>query len=201
MAELMLINPRRRRRKRIETVARRRRRYPARVRRPAVGYTVGSITKYPIRRRKLNPISRRYRRNPDGFNFRNFATNTLVPSAIGAAGALGLDILMGVLPLPEALKTPAIKPIVRLAGAVGIGALAGMVTTRKTGEQIAAGAVTVVLYDIIKGFVQRTMPTIPLGQVDYDSYPSLEYVNPAVDVTGDMSEYMPETDTVGMYVS
>lgn len=156
-----------------------------------------SAARNPVRRlsRRRKRSMRSYRRNPiarmRGFNPRTFVNQSLMPAGIGAAGALGLDMLMGMLPLPDALKTPTMRPLVRIAGAVGIGMVAGMITNRKMGEQVGAGALTVVLYDVLKGFVQRTMPTLSLGENDYTS---LEYYNPAM-ITGDM-----DTNTVGMYV-
>ena len=155
-----------------------------------------SAARNPVRRlsRRRKRSMRSYRRNPirmRGFNPRTFVNQSLMPAGIGAAGALGLDMLMGMLPLPDALKTPTMRPLVRIAGAVGIGMIAGMVTNRKMGEQVGAGALTVVLYDVLKGFVQRTMPTLSLGENDYTS---LEYYNPAM-ITGDV-----DTNGVGMYV-
>src|SRR4030042_6898277 len=89
-------------------------------------------------RRKANK-TRRYRRNPSGgrFNMTTFSRNTLMPSAIGAAGALGLDILMGFLPLPDNLKMGPMRNVVRVVGAVGLGMLAGMVVKKDTAANIA----------------------------------------------------------------
>jgi hypothetical protein len=47
------------------------------------------------------------------------------------------------LPLPVAMKTGPMAPVVKIAGALGLGALAGMVTNRRMANQVAAGAVTV----------------------------------------------------------
>ena len=200
MPEIMLVNPRKRRKRR-RNPARRKRRPKARRR------TTVTVSNPRRRRRRSRTTSiKRYRRNPRRrFDIMGFAQNTLMPSAVGAAGALGLDVLMGVLPLPPQFKAGPFKPVVRLLGAMGIGAIAGMVTTRKIGEQVAAGATVVVVYDILKTFIQRTMPQIPLGDV-YDDYPALDYVNAAPivgDVDDDMGMYVSEgmTDEVGEYVS
>jgi hypothetical protein len=89
----------------------------------------------------------RYRRpNPI-----DFLSNTLMPSAIGGAGALALDVVLGVLPLPENLKTGPMAPLVKIAGAVGLGMLASKMVNRRVGEQVAAGGITVQLYNLAKG--------------------------------------------------
>lgn len=205
MPELMLINPRKRRRKRKMTAKqaryfgkRRKRRARSRSASPLTGVAMNPRR----RRRRTFTAARRYRRNPIKFSPAAFMKNTLMPSAIGAGGALGLDVVMGFLPLPAAMKTGPMRPVIKLVGAIGIGMLAGMVANRRTAEQITAGAVTVVLYDTLKGFMQKAMPNIPLGENDY---PALEYMSPAMTVDGmsqndDMSAYVPEYETVGEYV-
>lgn len=195
MPEIALVNPRRRRRHRRRRAAvraarpvRRRRRTRARRRRPVVT---------ALRRHSLyltNPRRRRrYRRNPAvrGFDIQRFASQTLMPSAVGAAGALGVDLLLGFLPLPPALKAGPMRPVVRLAGAIGVGMLAGMIASRQTAEQVTAGAVTVVLYDTMKGLLTQMMPQLPLGQ--YDTPEAMGYVSPAVQVGEDaVSAYLSE---------
>lgn len=203
MAELMLVNPRklRRRKTRMRSV----RRYRRIQRAPRKSIRLRRFSGYignPRRRRRF-----RIRRNPIGFSIQSFTKDTLIPSAVGAAGALGLDVIMGFLPLPDAVKSGPMRPIVRIAGAIGIGMLAGMVTSRRTAEQVTAGAVTVVLYDLIKGFVQTQFPALRLGETD--EYPVLEYMNPAimVDETTDaitdeseISAYVP-SEEMSAYVS
>lgn len=88
----------------------------------------------------------RYRRpNPIGF-----LSNTLMPAAVGAGGALALDVALGALPLPATLKTGPMAPLVKVAGAVGLGMIASKVVNRRVGEQIAAGALTVQVYNMAK---------------------------------------------------
>jgi hypothetical protein len=94
----------------------------------------------------------RYRRpNPIG----NFFKDTLIPSAVGGAGALALDVAVAALPLPPAMKTGPMAPIVKVAGAVGLGMLAGQFLGRKTGEQVAAGALTVTIYNFARVTLNR----------------------------------------------
>lgn len=87
----------------------------------------------------------RHRRpNPVG----GFVKDTLMPSVIGGAGALALDVAVAMLPLPPALKTGPMAPLVKAAGAVGIGMLAGQFMGRRVGEQVAAGGLTVMAYNL-----------------------------------------------------
>jgi hypothetical protein len=210
MAELMLINPRKRRRKSKSKAVRknpRKRRTMTALQRKYFGNRKHkrnpTVAKKSSKRRRRYAVtakkSRRYRRNPSGgrFNMQTFSRNTLMPSAIGAAGALGLDILMGFLPLPPAMKVGPMRTVIKIVGAVGVGMLAGTFVKRSTAEQIAAGAITVALYDTLKGVVQTAMPTLSLGEADvFSEYPSLAYAN-AGQVVGDMGEY---NDNIGMYV-
>ena len=202
MPQLMLINPRKRRKRKMSALqkkyfgkragkrtGKRHKRAVPRARRRSV-----VLSSNPIRRRK-------YRRTTGVPSPMGFVKDTLVPSGIGAAGALGLDILLGFLPLPAMLKGPMVTPIVKLAGAVGIGAVAGMITNRRIGEQVAAGAVTVVLYNLLRGVVTQAMPTLALGDYDMSAYPSLEYVGAGLQVGNIPSDEMGTYDgaEMGMY--
>lgn len=94
----------------------------------------------------------RYRRtNPIG----DFVGGVLIPSAVGGAGALSLDILIAALPLPVAMKVGPMAPFVKVAGAVGLGMLAGQLVSRKVGEQVTAGALTVIMYNVARATLAR----------------------------------------------
>ena len=212
MSELMLINPRKRRKHKAKKSAgkkRGKRRTMTALQRKYFGKrkhkrtaTVAkkshkrrrSITKHlSVRRHRKN--SRNPSRGLGKFSVQGFAKNTLMPSAIGAAGALGLDVLIGFLPLPPNLKTGPMRSVVRIAGAVALGIVAGMVVKKETAANIAAGAVTVTLYDVLKGAVQTAMPNLQLGETDiFTEYPSLAYAGAGETV----GEYV--SDDMGMYV-
>lgn len=151
------------------------------------------------------------RRNPTG-GFVRDAMAVIIPSAVGGAGALGLDVLLGVLPLPDAMKMGPMRPVVRVAGAIGLGMLVGMVASKQTATQVASGAMTVVLYDTIKGFLARTGVKIPgiamyeipgIGMYEVEPAPALGYTDSGQQV-GDTDMY-PDTvaeyegDNVGVY--
>lgn len=191
MAELMLVNPKKRRRGRPKVAKAKRRRTRTHARRSGKKLSLRRHSGW-ISNPKRRSKRRSFRRNPiGGFNIKSFANNTLTPSAIGGIGAVGLDVILAMLPLPVAFKTGPMKPVAKIAGAVGIGMIAGMVAGRKFGEQVTAGAVTVTLYEMIKGFVQKTMPTVPLSY--YDDNDPLSYVQ--------SGEVLQNGDGVSAYIS
>lgn len=165
MSEVAIFsNPARRRRRKKKTAARRRRRRnPAR--RAATGYTVGTKR---IRRRKLNPIRdrhhrrRRRHRNPIGGEM----GAVLIPSAIGAAGALGLNILLGYVTfLPASLQTGYGRAGVQIAAALGVGAFGHKIgLSRKTAYAVASGIAMIAVYDVISTLVASKFPNVNLGE-------------------------------------
>lgn len=120
----------------------------------------------------------RTRRKFSALRSKSFIAGTVMPSAIGATGALALDVILAYLPLPAMLKGGALRPVVRLGGALALGFLASKVASKNIADQVTAGAVTVVLYDLLKGSIQKMVPTLQLGD------DSLEYINPGM-IAGD----------------
>lgn len=166
----------------------RRRRSSSGARRAAAGYTVGSGK---IRRRKLNPRvrhRRRYRRNPMGLGRAlsiNGIVGQLVPAAYGAGGAIALNLALSYLPLPDVLKTGWPRHLTRLAGAMAVGFAARKFLGRR-GEAVGAGALTVVVYDIVKGLIATASPDIGARLGDFEDV-SLEdggFIDPASPVRG-----------------
>lgn len=149
MAELLLVNPRKRKKAR---------KSPARksVARRAVSAVRSSVAK----------VSRRYRRNP--IASRGAASNAMdqfKSGAIGAAGALAVDVAMQKLPIPANLKTGTAAPIVKGLVGIGIGMLVAKVgKNRDLGKKLAQGAVTVSLYAAGKEMLKG-----PLGLSGYDN--------------------------------
>lgn len=146
-------NPARRRR--------RRRHRNAASRRAAHGYIMGTKR---IRRRKLNPAQHRRRRhhNPIGGEM----GAVLIPAAIGAAGALGLNILLGYITfLPATLQTGYGRAGVQIAAALGIGAFGPKVgLSRSTSYAIASGISLIAVYDVVSSLVASKFPSINLGE-------------------------------------
>jgi hypothetical protein len=118
----------------------------------SLGYTVGSG---PIRRRK------RYKRNPMGLgSVKNIVTGQLLPAAYGAGGAVVLNLALSYLPLPDAVKTGWPRHGVRLVGALAVGWAARKFVKGSTGNAMAAGALIVVVYDIVKAALAQFAPEI-----------------------------------------
>jgi hypothetical protein len=88
--------------------------------------------------------------------------NALVPAAVGAAGALGVDLLWGYLPIPASFKTGPLAPVARIVGAVGVGMAAGMIGGKKFGREAMVGALTVTVTDLGKGFL-KSHTSLPLS--------------------------------------
>lgn len=184
--ELLLINPRRKRR--VSRVSRNPRRKMSALQRQYFGggrkrrksrrrsVAVMSRNPRPVRRRRARTA--RYRRNPTigGYARRareaiggHFIGKTLLPSAIGGAGALALDISLAVLPVPASMKTGALGVATRVAGAIGIGMLSKMFLGARFGEQAMAGALVVTLYDAMKTGMMTYAPSVPLNGLGWTS--------------------------------
>lgn len=118
-------------------------------------------------------------RRPNPLGLGGFVKGTLMPSVVGGAGALALDVAVGLLPLPPALKTGPMAPLVKAAGAVGIGMLAGQLMGRRVGEQVAAGGLTVMAYNLGRQMLVKASGGKIPGLSEYVSmYPEMaEYVD------------------------
>jgi hypothetical protein len=100
-------------------------------------------------------------------NFNSFLKGTLVPSAVGAAGALGVDLMLGYATpyLPTMFTSGPMVPLTKIAAAVGLGMLAqGVTKDRSIGEHVMAGAITVVAYGWVRDLVKAQFPTLPLSE-------------------------------------
>lgn len=189
-AELMLINPRRRRRRSGG------RRKMSALQRKYFGKGHGRITRRRRHRRRSVPVTvaasnprrhRRHRRSaPRSLRIRRVRRNPmpsmgsftrqLYPAVLGAGGALALDLVLGTMgnSLPAMLTDPTVLPFTRMGLAFGIGYVGGMVNGREFGNQMAAGALTVTIYDLVKSYLV-TNTQIPLARyVKLNRYVSLK---------------------------
>jgi hypothetical protein len=126
------------------------------------------------RRTRRNPsvasyVSRTRRRLSEG-GMTSFFGNTLLPAGVGAIGALALDMAWPYIPLPAALQTGPFAPMVRIVGAVAIGWGVGLVTGKKFSKQAMAGALTVSIYDIAKGYLQNASAAAPPADAGTSAY-------------------------------
>lgn len=182
MAQMMLVNPRRKRRKAARKMTAKQRQYFAPRRRRAASRAA------PKRRRRRTvaraaPTHRRRRRSfrrsrAGSVSIQNALGGFVMPAATGAAGAIGLDILWGLLPIPANLKTGQLAPVIKAAGLIGIGMVAQqtrVLPPRFVHEAVGAG-LTVMAYNFIKGIVQQSMPQVALGEY-ISGYPELGYVS------------------------
>lgn len=90
--------------------------------------------------------------------------NQLMPALLGGAGAVGNDMLFNVIPLPVMLKIGPMRHLGKAATAIGIGFVASFFATKKTADQLAAGALTVVGYNVVRELVSRFAPGIAMGE-------------------------------------
>ena len=85
-----------------------------------------------------------------------------VPALIGAGGALLLDFAYPYFPIPASLQNnPAAGIAIRAAGAIGVGVVVGMVAGRKYGREATIGALLVIAYDSIKGYMASNAAAAP----------------------------------------
>lgn len=165
MAELLLVNPRKRRKTRASNPRKRRR---ARTSNPRRRRHVARRANPRRRRhvaRRANPhYRRRHRRNPSFRGISSGIAPTLKAGAIGAAGALGLDLLWGygAKYLPASLATGMAASAAKLLGSVLIGVI-GNKLLRGKGQAMAVGAATVAIHEIAKAQLASAMPSLPLG--------------------------------------
>lgn len=160
MAEMLLINPRKRgtRKANPRRVVRRRNPVTAMVRRKR--------NPLAAMRRRRNPLAamrtRARRRNPIGGAMMGGYMTQIREAVMGGAGALGMDLVYGQINsfLPAALK--------RVPGSIGAGdavkavvtvALGGLLNkaTRGFSAKAAKASLTIQAYDIMKSFVPSSM--------------------------------------------
>lgn len=106
----------------------------------------------------------RARRHHRRHRMRNpFSTRGLIgqiaPALIGAGGAVATDVAMAYLPLPTILQSGWANILTRAAVAVGVGYVAGMVTSTRIGQEVGAGGLIVVAYSALKQALAPTLGT------------------------------------------
>jgi len=124
------------------------------------------------RRRRRNPatrqsVTRTYRRrsNPRRFpTVQGIINDQVIPAAVGGTGAVINDIVVNMLPLPVNFKTGWMRHLSKAVGAVAIGYLGGMFLQKRTADQLGAGAMTVVGYNVVRDMAAQFAPQIPLGE-------------------------------------
>ena len=126
------------------------------------------------RARRSNPVySRRRHRRSNPFSLSG-VKGVLVPAAIGATGAVALDVAYAYASpyLPATMQTGWFSTLAKIAGAFGIGFAASKVMGREKGKTVTLGALTVVGYGAIKPLIAGFAPSIKglAGYADYTPY-------------------------------
>lgn len=223
MAEIMLVNPRKRKTaRRKKPMARKKRRTAKQkaatrkmiaanrrrgnpVKRKTTRRRKATVRKYsarraPVRRRRRRRTGRRG--NPR-LTMRSVQSQ-LMEAGTGAVGALGLDVIQGYLPIPENLKTGIVGTGVKALLAIGMGVVASQVKIVRgaTANKMVNGALTVVLHDELKKQVQNFAPGIQMGEYLNDDglgyYGSGYPAGVMGENYGGMGTYLPEISDLSM---
>lgn len=189
---LLLINPRRRSRSRSRRLnPKRSRRMPAALRRYWATRRGTRLSNPRRRKRRANPVVHSYyrrskvrarRRNPRSRrrmrsfrrlrNPRGDFMHTLTAGAIGAGGALLLNLAFGYVNpyLPASMQTGLVQTGVLAVGALGLGYLVGKFVSQDIGNDVAFGGLSVVLYNALSTVATgagMTMANNLSGYADY----------------------------------
>lgn len=202
MSEVLLINPRKRRKspaRRRKTVSRkspvRRRRSPARRRAAApVRRRTRAVARRVVRRRRRNP-------SPRGI------INQMRPAVTGAVGAIATDLAYRFLPTPGplAMLKGNLAPVTRIGVAFGAAWIAKMIAGRKTANEMLNGALTVIAYGLANEHLLSRLPVVGVGEymsgIGYQDSAASFVPGPTAlpDSGGEWVDY--ESANVGEYVS
>jgi len=120
-----------------------------------------TVVRYRDRPRKV--IKRR--RNPAPRRGKVNIGNVVMNGAMQGAGGLLTSFVVGLLPLPDNLKSGVPLAIVKSVAAVALGMGVAQYVNPRLGENIATGGATVALYDAMRAFVPAG---INMGQIQQD---------------------------------
>lgn len=183
MAQLMLINPAKRPKKRRVTAKRRT---------PAAKANPAPRRKRALRVARTGTTRRRARRNP--INTRGIMSDVM-GAVQGAGGALAVNAIMNLLPLPLSMKSGWGATATKVGLAVAVGMFAKPLVGRAAGK-LAEGAMTVAAYEAIAGMVPSTF-----GGSAVPGVAGLGYMSAGMNAGGN---YLPNNSVMngmGEYVS
>lgn len=156
------------------TTRRRPKRRPASRRRP------------PQRRRAAARGKRVARRRNPGFKLPRMAgiiDRQIMPALMGGMGAVGNDVLYNFIPFPPMFSVGPMRHVGKAASAIGLAWVSSFFLNKRTADQLGAGALTVVGYNVVRELVQRFAPQIQMGE-----YLQLGYYGAGLDPN--MGEYL-----------
>ena len=226
-AQLLLVNPRRKKKSRKGRMPAGLRKYWAARRRLANPNRTKSRRRRHVahaRHRRINPRPYRahrvhHMRRAHNPRLVGQLTSLAMPAAIGAGGALVLDVVYAKLApmLPASLGTGALMPLAtKILAAVGLGMLAGKAIGRDRARAATVGAVTVLAYGAAKTYLMANVPSLGLsGFADFVDYSAprgmgaymphqLGFISPAPVLAGKppgfagLGAYMPHGMPAGM---
>lgn len=108
-----------------------------------------------------------------------------MPAVIGAGGAIALDAILAKVQssLPTQLQSGWLNTLVKVVGAVGLGFGASKVLGKDKGKIVAAGALTIIGYQVLRDLIKTQFPTfasdIGLNAYIADGSSQLGYTDPA----------------------
>jgi hypothetical protein len=145
-------------------------------------------------RTRRRAAARRTYRNPIRLMPRNLIQRQVIPAAIGGAGAVANDIaysfLLGKLPIGAGaageivtqLQIGPMRHVGKAMSALLLGWLASFAVNRRTAEQLSAGAITVVGYNVVRDVLAKAAPDLNLGA--YIEPGVGAYISPALGYPG-----------------
>lgn len=126
---------------------------------------------------KAKPTKKIYKKNPISQNAsvkrgKGMFEENIKPAALGAAAALGFDIVWGRMTfIPANLRAGNLKYPVKLLAALGLGVAAEKFLPQKHKHHavtLVRGPLTVIMHDAAKDFMQTTYPNIALAAYEED---------------------------------
>lgn len=140
--------------------------------------------------RRATTARRRYRRNPVKLSLVN---SMVKPAAIGAAGAIGLDLAYAYLPIPEGIKAGPFKYVAKGGAAIAMAMIAEKIMSKSTARELGRGALTVVFHEAARDALASHAPGLALDaymtdeMAAYTDYEALSYAGSG-EVIGDLEE-------------
>ena len=142
------------------------RRRAARRRNPAPTARRSVSRQYNPRRR-----TRRRRNQIRGFNLNRLINQQIMPAFVGGSGAVANDVLYNFVfqmmppgPMIDQFRAGPMRHVGKFGSALLLAWLSSFFLTRRQADQLGAGALTVVGYNVVREMVQRFAPAIPMGE-------------------------------------
>lgn len=110
----------------------------------------------------------------------------------GALGALGLDVLLGFVPIPVTWKAGIPGYLTKIVGAIGLGMIAGNVVGQGTAAKMTTGALTVMFHGILRELIATNFPQVPLGMYLNPGFSGLGYAGSGYNPMNGLGLYLPD---------